>query len=718
MAAKKPNILILWGDDIGIWNISHFSRGMMGYRTPNIDRIAKEGVTFTDYYSQQSCTAGRACFICGQNPIRTGLTKVGMPGATVGLQKEDPTIAELLKPLGYATGQFGKNHLGDRDEFLPTVHGFDEFFGNLYHLNAEEEPELPDYPKDPAFKKQFGPRGVLHCKADGKGGQTIVDTGPLTKKRMETIDEEITDRALAWMEAQAKADKPFFLWYNATAMHFRTHVAEKNLGKSGQDPYSDRMVVHDEQIGMMLDKLDELGIADNTIVMYSTDNGPENDTWPDGATTPFRGQKDSNWEGGWRVPCFMRWPGKIKPDSVLNGIVSHIDMFPTLAGCRRQSGRHQAIARWLHGGREEIQRPSRRLQHDSLPDRPGEGKPETRHHLLQRRRRGHRGAGRRLEIPSGRAARQYDEAVGRAVRQIAAAVHHEHASRSVRARRIQLEHLSGLDGRSRASDVHDAGIRRAADRRLRQVPAEAEARFVQPRRGAGAGDSPRLRRRACSSERQGARPAFRRCAAWCNRPMHGPIHAWVLFLRRRRHERARITAGCGKRRGGGAHLLRRPSLSAARRRPREIPGLARSAKAPCGVPFVLAFQDLREDISILVAGCGTSQAAKHAMRWPAARVTGIDFSETSVRCTEELKRKYQLDNLQVRQLPLERARELETSFDQIVCTGVLHHLPDPDAGLGLCATSSIHTGRCTSWCMRRMEERASTCCRISASESV
>ena len=327
---SKPNILILWGDDIGIWNISRFSLGMMGYRTPNIDRIAAEGVTFTDYYSQQSCTAGRACFITGQNPIRTGLTKVGMPGATVGLQKEDPTIAELLKPLGYATGQFGKNHLGDRDEFLPTVHGFDEFFGNLYHLNAEEEPELPDYPKDPAFKKMFGPRGVLHCLSDGKGGQTVVDTGPLTKKRMETVDEEITDRAMAWMETQVKADKPFFLWYNSTAMHFRSHVAEKNLGKSGQDPYSDRMVVHDEQIGQMLAKLDELGIADNTIVMYSTDNGPENDTWPDGANTPFRGQKNSNWEGGWRVPCFMRWPGKIKAGSVLNGIVSHIDMFPTL----------------------------------------------------------------------------------------------------------------------------------------------------------------------------------------------------------------------------------------------------------------------------------------------------------------------------------------------------------------------------------------------------
>ena len=328
--SSKPNILIIWGDDIGYWNISHYSKGMMGYHTPNIDRIAQEGATFTDWYGQQSCTAGRASFITGQNPIRTGLTKVGMPGATVGLHAEDPTIAELLKPLGYATGQFGKNHLGDRDEFLPTVHGFDEFFGNLYHLNAEEEPELPDYPKDPEFKKKFGPRGVLHCVADGKGGQKVTDTGPLTKKRMETIDEEITARALAWMEKQAKAEQPFFLWYNSTAMHFRTHLADKNRGKSGQDDYGDRMVTHDEQVGELLAKLDELGIADNTIVMYSTDNGPENDTWPDGANTPFRSQKNTNWEGAWRVPAFLRWPGKIKPGSVFNGIVSHIDMFPTL----------------------------------------------------------------------------------------------------------------------------------------------------------------------------------------------------------------------------------------------------------------------------------------------------------------------------------------------------------------------------------------------------
>jgi len=341
-ATKKPNILILWGDDIGTWNISYFSRGMMGYRTPNIDRVANEGVAFTDYYGQQSCTAGRASFICGQNPIRTGLTKVGMPGATVGLQAEDPTIAELLKPLGYATGQFGKNHLGDRNEYLPTVHGFDEFFGNLYHLNAEEEPELPDYPKEPWFKEKFGPRGVLHCKATDKfdstdqprwgvvGKQTIEDTGPLTMKRMETIDEEITASALDWMETQAKANKPFFLWYNSTACHMWTHLADKNRGKSGQDDYSDRMVTHDEQIGQMLDKLDELGIADNTIVMYSTDNGPENDTWPDAANTPFRSQKDTNWEGAWRVPAFIRWPGKIKPGTVLNGIVTHQDMLPTL----------------------------------------------------------------------------------------------------------------------------------------------------------------------------------------------------------------------------------------------------------------------------------------------------------------------------------------------------------------------------------------------------
>jgi arylsulfatase len=330
MTAKQPNILVLWGDDVGWWNISYNSRGQMGYRTPNIDRVGNEGVAFTDYYGQQSCTAGRAAFITGQNPIRTGLTKVGMPGAPNGLQPEDPTIAELLKPLGYATGQFGKNHLGDLDEHLPTMHGFDEFFGNLYHLNAEEEPEDPDYPKDPAFKAKFGPRGVLHSKADGKGGQTVTDTGPLTKKRMETIDDEVTERALRFIDDTHKAGTPFFLWYNTTAMHFRTHCAEKHKGKSGgQGDYNDVMVAHDENIGLMLDKLDELGIADDTIVMYSTDNGVHYNTWPDAGITPFRSEKNTNWEGGWRVPCFVRWPGQFKAGSVLNGIVTHQDWLAT-----------------------------------------------------------------------------------------------------------------------------------------------------------------------------------------------------------------------------------------------------------------------------------------------------------------------------------------------------------------------------------------------------
>jgi arylsulfatase A-like enzyme len=331
MAEKsKPNILILWGDDVGWWNISYNSRGQMGYRTPNIDRIGNEGLAFTDYYAQQSCTAGRAAFITGQNPVRTGLTKVGLPGADLGMPDEDPTIAELLKPHGYATGQFGKNHLGDKDKYLPTMHGFDEFFGNLYHLNAEEEPEDEDYPKDPNFKKHYGPRGVLHCKANGKGGQTIEDTGPLNKKRMETIDDEVTGHALRFIENAHKDGKPFFVWFNTTAMHFRTHRADKNKGKSGQGIYNDVMVHHDELIGMMLNKLDELGIADNTIVMYSTDNGPHYNSWPDAGITPFRAEKNTNWEGGWRVPAFVRWPGKIKPGSVRNGIVSHQDWLPTL----------------------------------------------------------------------------------------------------------------------------------------------------------------------------------------------------------------------------------------------------------------------------------------------------------------------------------------------------------------------------------------------------
>jgi len=329
--AKKPNILVIWGDDIGTWNISHNNRGMMGYQTPNIDRIAKEGVGFTDYYAQQSCTAGRAAFIGGVVPVRTGMTKVGLPGAKEGWQKSDVTMATVLKAQGYATGQFGKNHQGDRDEHLPTMHGFDEFFGSLYHLNAEEEPENLDYPKDPNFRKNFGPRGVLKTVADGKGGQTIENTGPLTKKRMETIDDETVAAAKDFIQRQAKAGKPFFVWWNGTRMHFRTHVKAANRGISGQDEYSDGMVEHDLHVGVLLKVIDELGLANDTIVQYSTDNGPHYNTWPDAGTTPFRSEKNSNWEGAYRVPTFVRWPGRIPAGTTLNGIVSHEDWLPTFA---------------------------------------------------------------------------------------------------------------------------------------------------------------------------------------------------------------------------------------------------------------------------------------------------------------------------------------------------------------------------------------------------
>ena len=326
---KKPNILVIWGDDIGQSNISAYTNGLVGYRTPNIDRIAKEGMIFTDYYGEQSCTAGRASFITGQSVFRTGLSKVGLPGAELGLKKEDPTIATLLKPMGYATGQFGKNHLGDRDEHLPTAHGFDEFFGNLYHLNAEEEPENEDYPKDPDFRKRFGPRGVIHSWANADGTQRIEDTGPLTRKRMETVDDETSDAAIAFM-GKAKGDgKPFFLWWNGTRMHFRTHVKPELRGISGQDEYADGMVEHDRHVGKLLKALEDQGLADNTIVFYSTDNGPHYNTWPDAAATPFRGEKNTNWEGGWRVPAMVRWPGQIKPGSVSNQIMHHMDWLPT-----------------------------------------------------------------------------------------------------------------------------------------------------------------------------------------------------------------------------------------------------------------------------------------------------------------------------------------------------------------------------------------------------
>jgi arylsulfatase len=346
LGAGKPNIVVIWGDDIGLTNLSCYSMGLMGYRTPNIDRIAREGMLFTDYYGEQSCTAGRSSFITGQSVYRTGLSKVGLPGAEIGLRAEDPTIAEMLKPLGYATGQFGKNHLGDRNEFLPTVHGFDEFYGNLYHLNAEEEPELPDYPTQaefPNFRSRFGPRGVLDCKAStvddptvdprfGRvGRQVIKDTGPLTRQRMETIDDDIAARSTDFIDRMHQAGKPFFLWVNFTHMHLRTHAKPQSVGQAGrwQSIYHDVMIDHDRNVGTVLAKLDELGLADNTIVVYGTDNGPHANSWPDGATTSFRSEKNTNWEGAFRVPCLARWPGKIRAGTVSNEIIGHHDWLPT-----------------------------------------------------------------------------------------------------------------------------------------------------------------------------------------------------------------------------------------------------------------------------------------------------------------------------------------------------------------------------------------------------
>ena len=338
---KKPNIIVIFGDDIGWSNFSVYHRGMMGGRTPNIDRIAKEGAMFTDYYAQQSCTAGRAAFITGQQPYRVGLLKVGLPGAEVGLQAKDPTIAELLKPQGYATAQIGKNHLGDRNEYLPTVHGFDEFFGNLYHLNAEEEPEDADYPKNPDFKAKFGPRGTLDTKASDEddatvdprfgrvGKQTIKDTGPLDRKRMETVDDELLERSLDFIDRSNKDGKPFFLWHNLTRMHVFTRLSDKWQDKTGYGLYADGMAQFDYVVGELLKKLDDLGIADNTIVVVTTDNGAEVMTWPDGGNTPFHGEKGTTWEGGMRVPAVVRWPGVIKPGSVVNAVMSHEDWMPT-----------------------------------------------------------------------------------------------------------------------------------------------------------------------------------------------------------------------------------------------------------------------------------------------------------------------------------------------------------------------------------------------------
>ncbi|MGF1488840.1 MAG: arylsulfatase [Prochloraceae cyanobacterium] len=351
---KKPNIIVIWGDDIGQSDLSIFTQGMMGFQTPNIDRLAREGMLFTDYYGEQSCTAGRSAFITGQSVFRTGLSKVGLPGADRGLSNEDPTLAEILKPLGYATAQFGKNHLGDKDEFLPTNHGFDEFYGNLYHLNAEEEPELPDYPQAsefPNFQQKFGPRGVIHSFAGGE----IEDTGPLTKKRMETIDDEIAARSVEYIEKLAKTAQPFFLWTNFTHMHFRTHTKPESLGQAGrwQSSYHDTMIDHDRNVGQILDALDRTNLTDNTIVIYGTDNGPHMNTWPDAAMTPFRGEKNTGWEGGFRTPCLVRWPDRIPAGAVSNAIMSHLDWMPTLVAAAGDSQLKEKLIEGVNIGNKD-----------------------------------------------------------------------------------------------------------------------------------------------------------------------------------------------------------------------------------------------------------------------------------------------------------------------------------------------------------------------------
>ena len=493
--ADKPNILVIWGDDIGIWNLSCYSGGMMGYRTPNIDRIANEGMRFTDSYGEQSCTAGRAAFITGQSVFRTGLSKVGLPGAPVGIQAEDPTIAELLKPLGYATGQFGKNHFGDQNRFLPTVHGFDEFFGNLYHLNAEEDPEDEDYPKDPKFKEKFGPRGVLRCRATDKddkteqprwgrvGKQKIEDTGPLTRKRMETCDDEFVAAAKDFIKRQHDAGKPFFLWLNTTHMHCRTHTKPKSRGQAGehQSFYHDTMVDHDKNVGEMLDYLDELGIADNTFVMYSTDNGPHMNTWPDGAMTPFRSEKNTNWEGAFRVPL----PGALARQDPGGLRLQRDRPAPRLAADLPGHGgraRHRREAEeGPQGRRQDLQGAHRRLQPAGVPDQEGRQEPAPGLHLLQRRRRSGGDPLRQLEGRLHGAALPGDAAgLGRAVHRAADTQALQPADRPLRAGRHHLQHLLGLVHVQGLHDHGGAGARHASSWRRSRSSRRARRRRASP----------------------------------------------------------------------------------------------------------------------------------------------------------------------------------------------------------------------------------------------
>ena len=504
MPNGKPNILVIWGDDIGISNLSCYSDGLMGYRTPNIDRIANEGMRFTDSYGEQSCTAGRAAFISGQSVYRTGMSKVGIPGADIGWAAEDPTIAELLKPLGYATGQFGKNHFGDLNKYLPTVHGFDEFFGNLYHLNAEEEPEQEDYPhKDqfPLLYELAHPRGVLKCKATAEvstepddpkygpvGKQTIEDTGPLNKKRMETIDDEIADATVDYIKRQHAAGTPFFVWCNFTHMHAFTHTKPESVGQAGlwQSPYHDTMIDHDRNVGQVLDVLDELGIADDTIVIYSTDNGPHRNSWPDAGTTPFRSEKNTNWEGAFRVPEMIRWPGKIKAGSVSNDIIQHHDWLPTLLAAAGDPDVMRQAEEGLSSRRDgtRVQGAHRRLQPAALSDGRGRAQPAARLLLLLRRRRPGRHAVRELEDRVRRAALPGHAAdLGRTVHRAAGAEAVQPAHRPVRIRRHHLEHLLGLDASPRLLRVLRDGDGHQVPGDVQGVPAPASTRQLQHRPG-------------------------------------------------------------------------------------------------------------------------------------------------------------------------------------------------------------------------------------------
>jgi len=489
----KPNILVIWGDDIGISNLSCYSDGLMGYRTPNIDRLANEGLRFTDSYGEQSCTAGRSSFITGQSCFRTGLSKVGIPGSPIGLQAEDPTIAELLKPLGYATGQFGKNHLGDLNKYLPTAHGFDEFFGNLYHLNAEEEPEFPNYPSEkdfPQYKKRFGPRGVIHSWATDKddateqprwgrvGKQRIEDTGPLTKKRMETIDDETTAAAKDFIKRQHAAGKPFFVWMNTTHMHAFTHTKPESLGQAGrwQSPYHDTMIDHDKNVGDLLNLVDELGIAENTIIMYSTDNGPHMNTWPDGGMTPFRNEKNSNWEGAFRIPLLVRWPGKIPAGVVVNDIVQHHDWLPTFLAAAGEPDIIEKLKKGHKAGDKTF-----KVHIDGYNLLPflttkGERSPRKGFHVLQRRWRPRRGSVRPLEGGvSGAARAGHAAGLGRTVRGAAAAEALQPADGPVRASGHHIEHVLSVVAGERLSRDGGLGGRERVHEDVQGLPPRQKA---------------------------------------------------------------------------------------------------------------------------------------------------------------------------------------------------------------------------------------------------